>query len=150
MINQPLSKIVINLISAEIPVPNIYPLAHETVTKNMIHGPCGLLNPSSPCMKDGDCTKQFPKKFVSETRVNASGGYPEYTRRNNGTSIVRTISVNQRLTIDNRWVVPHNLYLCTKFNAHINVESCASIDAIKYVFKYVYKGHDRASVSLEE
>ena len=98
MINQPLSKIMINLISAEIPDPSIYPLAHETVTK----------------------------------------------------SIVKTITGNQRLIIDNRWAVPHNLYLCTKFSAHINVESCASIDAIKYIFKYVNKGHDRASVTLEE
>ena len=48
-----------NLNSGKIPEPNIYTLAHETVTKNMIHDPCGILNPSSPCIKDGDCTKQF-------------------------------------------------------------------------------------------
>jgi hypothetical protein len=32
---------------------------------------------------------------------------------------------------------------------HINVEICNTVQAIKYLFKYVYKGHDRASVSIE-
>ena len=40
------------------------------------------------------------------------------------------------------------LYLAAKYNAHINVEICSSISAIKYLFKYVYKGHDCAIVQL--
>nr|XP_051196959.1 uncharacterized protein LOC127310315 [Lolium perenne] len=36
------------------------------------------------------------------------------------------------------------------FNCHINVEICSSIKAVKYLFKYIYKGHDRASVSVSE
>jgi hypothetical protein len=36
-----------------------------------------------------------------------------------------------------------------KYNAHINVEVCASFTSVKYVYKYVYKGHDRASVSIQ-
>jgi hypothetical protein len=43
---------------------------------------------------------------------------------------------------DNRWVVPHNPYLTKMFNAHINVEVCAGILSVKYLFKYVYKGPD--------
>ncbi|KAG2214033.1 hypothetical protein INT45_003163, partial [Circinella minor] len=43
---------------------------------------------------------------------------------------------------------PHNVYLCTKYDAHINVEICTSIHSIKYVYKYVYKGHDRASARV--
>ena len=31
----------------------------------------------------------------------------------------------------------------------MNVEACSSIKACKYLFKYVYKGHDRASFSVE-
>jgi hypothetical protein len=34
------------------------------------------------------------------------------------------------------------------FNCHINVEVCTSIAAIKYLYKYVYKGHDRAQVDI--
>jgi len=45
-------------------------------------------------------------------------------------------------------VVPHNVYLLTKYDAHINVEVCNNIRAVKYLFKYVYKGHDRATVEI--
>ncbi|GFU92488.1 ATP-dependent DNA helicase [Trichonephila clavipes] len=40
------------LISEEIPNPETDRKLYDTVTKNMIHGPCGALNPSSPCMKE--------------------------------------------------------------------------------------------------
>jgi hypothetical protein len=50
--------------------------------------------------------------------------------------------------LDNRYVVPYNPYLCKKFNAHINVEVYSHMTAIKYLFKYVYKGPDRATVEI--
>ncbi len=50
--------------------------------------------------------------------------------------------------LDNRWVVPHNVYLSTKYNAHINVEVCNNICVVKYLFKYVYKGHDCVTVKI--
>jgi hypothetical protein len=52
------------------------------------------------------------------------------------------------IELDNRWVVRHNVYLLTKYDAHINVEVCNNIRAVKYLFKYVYKGHDRATVEI--
>ncbi len=52
------------------------------------------------------------------------------------------------IELDNRWVVLHNVYLLTKYDAHINVEVCNNIHAIKYMFKYIYKGHDRATVEI--
>ncbi|GBM41345.1 hypothetical protein AVEN_241497-1 [Araneus ventricosus] len=36
-----------------------------------------------------------------------------------------------------------------KFNAHINVEECASVKSVKYLYKYVYEGHDAALVRLQ-
>ena len=50
--------------------------------------------------------------------------------------------------LDNRSVVPYNPYFLRKYNAHINVEACMSIHSIKYVFKYVYKGHDCALYTI--
>jgi hypothetical protein len=41
--------------------------------------------------------------------------------------------------------VPYNTGLLMRYNCHINVEACSSIKAVKYQFKYVYKGHDQAS-----
>jgi len=52
------------------------------------------------------------------------------------------------IELDNRWVVLHNVYLSTKYNAHINVEVCNNICVVKYLFKYIYKGHDRATVDI--
>ena len=31
-----------------------------------------------------------------------------------------------------------------------NIEACNSIKSVKYLYKYVYKGHDRANVEILE
>jgi len=36
-----------------------------------------------------------------------------------------------------------------RYQCHINVEVCSSITAVKYLYKYVYKGHDRALVVVQ-
>ena len=38
--------------------------------------------------------------------------------------------------------------MITKYNTHINVKICSSILSVKYLYKYVYKGHDRATITL--
>nr|XP_047144698.1 uncharacterized protein LOC124818197 [Hydra vulgaris] len=110
----------------------------------MIHGPCGILNPNSPCMKDGVCSKNYPKDFNVNT-VAVHNGYPRYRRRDNG--LVINIKGNN---VDNRWVVPYNPWLSKKYQAHINVEACMSVKAVKYLFKYIYKGHDCANALINE
>ncbi|KAG6641259.1 hypothetical protein CIPAW_09G061200 [Carya illinoinensis] len=50
--------------------------------------------------------------------------------------------------LDNRWVIPYNPYLLATFDCHINVEICSTIKAVKYLYKYVYKGHDRVAFNL--
>jgi len=50
--------------------------------------------------------------------------------------------------LDNHWVVPHNVYLSTKYDAHINIEVCNNSHAVKYLFKYVYKRHDHVIVKI--
>ncbi|KAK9706455.1 hypothetical protein RND81_07G125900 [Saponaria officinalis] len=34
------------------------------------------------------------------------------------------------------------------FDCHLNVEVCSTIQAVKYLYKYVYKGHDRISFNV--
>jgi len=70
-------------------------------------------------------------------------GYPIYRRRDTG----HTILVHG-IELDNRWVVSHNVYLLTKYDAHINIKVYNNIHVVKYLFKYVYKGHDRATVEI--
>jgi hypothetical protein len=40
--------------------------------------------------------------------------------------------------LDNRWVIPFNPSLLMLNNCHINVELCSSINALKYLYKYIY------------
>ena len=54
------------------------------------------------------------------------------------------------VVVDNRFVVAYNPWLTTKYDAHINVEFCSSIKAVKYLYKYIFKGHDRATVSFNQ
>ena len=131
-------------ISAELPDPNLDPLAFSLVQEFMLHGPCGEANIYCQCMKDGKCSKKYPKPFRSETSFDPDG-YPLYRRRDNG-----IISWKNDVQLDNRWVVPHNLDVLKKYQAHINVEACNKTYLIKYLFKYVNKGFDCAKVSFKK
>jgi hypothetical protein len=74
-----------DVISAELPDPTdskTKPL-FDIVSKHLIHGPCGDLNPQCVCMENNKCTKSFPKQFLNETNANTDG-YPLYRRRDNG------------------------------------------------------------------
>lgn len=53
----------------------------------MIHGPCSVLNPTSPCMDNGVCTKGYPKQFIEKTLANVDG-YPLYKRRDDGHNVI--------------------------------------------------------------
>jgi hypothetical protein len=55
-----------SIISAEIPNETIDPKLHAVMTKNMIHGPCGVFNNNSPCMIDGKCSKRYPRDLIAE------------------------------------------------------------------------------------
>ncbi|XP_077985123.1 uncharacterized protein LOC144439763 [Glandiceps talaboti] len=131
-------------VSAEIPDPNLLPTLHQVVTSHMIHGQCGQINKNSPCMRDNKCTKRFPKEFSSCNVANPHG-YPIYRRRDQHIEIEKHGAI-----LDNRWIVPYNPYLSTKYQAHINVEICSSVTAVKYLYKYVYKGHDRIIAGLQQ
>lgn len=74
------------IISSEIPDPAVDPKLLEVVTTKMIHGPCGQPNPHSPCMVDNNCSKRYPRPFLSEI-ITGNDGFPMYRRRlpeNNG------------------------------------------------------------------
>ncbi|CAN1780527.1 ATP-dependent DNA helicase pif1 [Linum perenne] len=132
-------KIFGRTIAPEIPNKHLDPKCYEAVTKFMIHGPCGSLNPKSSCTVDGKCTKHFPKKFCSQTTIDADG-FPRYRRKEDGIFVTAN-----NITLDNRFVVPYNRYLLLRFQAHINLEFCNKSRSIKYLFKYINKPPDRAS-----
>ena len=136
------------IISAEIPNPSTHPKLHSIIRDRMIHTPCKH-SKNGNCLRNGKCTKYFPKNFENKTKQ-TKDGYPLYKRRNveNGGFTCKVPSKNGIIDVDNRWVVPYNPYLCLKYNSHINVEICSTIASIKYLYKYIYKGPDKAIISI--
>ncbi|SGY19866.1 BQ5605_C017g08357 [Microbotryum silenes-dioicae] len=117
------------IVTAEIPDRDKFPALFETITNSMLHRRC-----NRPCNhtchdKHGKCTKQFPKRL--QPRTTSKDGVQEevYTDAN---------------------VVPTNPFLASKYNCHVNVEIASGVAAIKYLYKYVYKGHDRTSFTIDE
>jgi hypothetical protein len=141
-----------SLICAEIPDPDTQPRLYAIVTGSMVHGPCGVayqhLNPK--CGTDADptkCKSHYPKDFAEETtRGNRSA--PLYRRRNNGRTITVGHGRNRAEGVDNRYIVPFNPFLSTKFNCHINLEVTQGTHTVKYIFKYVYKGQPLITAEL--
>ena len=136
-----------NIISAELPDPEVDRELYDIVKANMIHGPCGKdLNKDAQCMVNGKCSKQYPRSLREETET-GQDGYPSYRRRKGRQTTIKMF--NRRVvTITNEWIVPYCPLLTKIFNAHINVEWCNSVKSIKYVCKYINKGPDAAMFAL--
>jgi hypothetical protein len=64
-----------NIISAELLPEGT--LLYDIIKCCNIHGPCGVQNPTSLCMQDGKCKKQFPKEFQQVTVI-GEDSYPKY------------------------------------------------------------------------
>ena len=142
-----------SLMSSEFPLFDDQLL--ELIKSFMVHTPCGPGHKlDAPCIVNGSCSKNFPKPFREHTTVNEDSY--ACTRRTNTAGLppddrlnVRGFQPNQPIfQLDNQWVVCHSRYLIWKYRCHINVESIASIKAIKYIYKYVYKGHDRTTMEF--
>ncbi|XP_071695348.1 uncharacterized protein [Rutidosis leptorrhynchoides] len=129
---------------AEIPSQINDPEGFRAVTEYMLHGPCGGTHMDAPCIVDKQCSKHFPKPYYAETTIDEEG-YANYRRRNNGIKFKKN-----NTPLDNSFVVPYNRYLLLKYNAHINVEWCNRSRAIKYLFKYLNKGPDCATIVIQE
>jgi hypothetical protein len=66
-------------------------------------------------------------------------------RRDDGREVKKA-----NLVFTNQHVVPFNKFLTLMFEAHINVEILVNSTAIKYLYKYITKGHDRSHLSLKK
>nr|KAJ0228155.1 hypothetical protein LSAT_V11C100011050 [Lactuca sativa] len=138
----PTVEIIDPIISAEIPDRIEDPELYSLVNEFMVHGPCGAENMNCPCMVDKKCSKNFPKQFSNHSSVDQNG-FPLYRRRNDGHFVEKS-----GVRLDNRNVVPYNKYLLKRYQAHINIEWCNQGSSIKYLFKYINKGPDRATVAV--
>ena len=119
------------------------PIGYDVVLAFMVHGPSGALSSYSPCMSKGKCSKCYPKKFCEQTSI-LENGFAQYLRPNNGLVVHRN-----GVDIDNRFIVPHNVDLLVKYQAHINVERVNHDGMHKYLFKYVTKWFDCARIGFQ-
>ncbi|OAV99820.1 hypothetical protein PTTG_25306 [Puccinia triticina 1-1 BBBD Race 1] len=106
----------------------------------MLHGPCR----GRPCWNGKNCKLGYPKPFSDRT-VNVDGAYPVYLQRDTGRTIVKHTT-----TFNNGHVVPYCPFLSRAFNCHINVEIPVNTSAIKYLYKYITKGHDRLTMLVDD
>ena len=138
-------NVIDDVISAEIPDKNQQPVLYKKVKSFMIHGPCGHMDANAPCMAEREdgrvCIRNFPKLPQPETCI-SDNAFPKYRRR-----CVHTVS-RRHHDLSDQWVVPYNPYLLCKFDAHINVELCASINSYKYIYKYIFKMPEEAIVEF--
>ena len=128
-----------SVVRAEIPNREEEPQLFIVVLKHMVHGPCGGFNNSAPCMKQGHCKRCFPKPFANST-IQGNDAYPIYRRRNN---LPVALPTCPNIMVDNSWIIPYNPWLILKYDCHINVEVCASVKSVKYLYKYIHRGPDR-------
>ena len=111
---------------------------HATVLKCMIHGPCGVRNPRSPCMVDGKCSKGYPKTFCKQTSWTQWSSYPSYRRRS--TDDGGSTAIVGDFVVDNSWVVPYSPFclwsmmpiLMWKLVFHHLPQSICSCTSIRY------------------
>ena len=123
-----------SFVQAELPDRKAHPVLNALLSKNHKHGPCK----QKPCGKtlkpDGRCSKHFPKPWREADTLGPNGS-PEYKRRDaahGGNDM-------------NSMLVAYNWVLSWRYRCHLNVEICSSISSVKYLYKYVCKGHDRVA-----
>ncbi len=119
----------------------------KLVLEHMIHGPCGEGYPRYPCTDNEkkECTKGYPKNFCDHTHID-DRGYVNYKRPEGNTATTN----NGKYEIDNRNVVPYCPALLLLLECHCNVEIASSVHIIKYLFKYIHKGPDRAKAAVTD
>jgi hypothetical protein len=82
-----------------------------------------------------------------------ANGFPLYQRRQGvGDKPIIQLPSNRNteVTLDDQLVVPYNPYFSKKYQAHINVEVCCGVHAVKYFHVNVYKGEGRVTVHVTQ
>ena len=122
--------------SAKISSLHQFPVLHETISNQMMHGPCGQDSINCSYMVNNTCNKNFPFPFCDHTNINVRG-YPQYQRRQNGRVVQKQVPGGVMVALTNQDVVPYNKYLCQKYNCHMNIEARMTIAAVKCLYKYI-------------
>jgi hypothetical protein len=127
------------LVYAKIPDPATEPTLYKLVSEFHTHGPCRNYG----CWTGKNCKLGYPKPFTPRTVI-VDGAYPSYLRRDEGRTIQKGSSI-----FTNGNIVPYIKFLTLMFECHINVEIPVNSTAIKYLYKYITKGHNRSYMAVD-
>ena len=119
----------------------------ELVLEHMVHNDCSGPNGKyCPCYdeKTKGCRGDYPKPHVSISKVGGEHVRTSYRRRV-GPEWTAQLGCRQ---VNNKWIVPYNPWLLLKYRTHLNVEAVTGSEAVKYLYKYIYKGSDHASAAV--
>ncbi|SGY12269.1 BQ5605_C011g06448 [Microbotryum silenes-dioicae] len=128
------------IVTAEIPDRNKFPALFETITNSMLHRQCDRPGQHTCHDNHGKGMKRLKPRTTSK-----DGGYPHY-RCCGIHQYVKFPGTAQEEVYTDANVVPTNPLLVSKYNCHVNVEIASGVAAIKYL----YKGHDRTSFTIDE
>ncbi|XP_026459112.1 uncharacterized protein LOC113359744 [Papaver somniferum] len=99
-------------ISAEFPNEINDPILFDTVSKCMVHGPCGERDPYAACMEKGKCTKGYLKKYTDTTTLDEGIRAVKYIRKyiyKGGDRATMVLGEHDEIQqyIDARYIGPH-------------------------------------------
>ena len=92
-------------------------------------------------------SKRFPKLFNLATVI-CKDSYLEYVCQDDRQKLLVKVCC-QEVKLDNSQVVLYNLWLLYKYNTYINIKICTSMQAVKYIYKYIYKGTNYAMLTVK-
>ena len=134
-----------NLFQATIPDKDKEPLLFSLVSDHHVHD-CEKGN----CIdEDGNCRFHYRFENCDETSLFSSQRV-KWKRPNNGNVIKKYCYKKKKfIYYDNRDIVPYNPALLLRYKCHIFFDICTTkLAAVRYLFSYVFKGEDYASVVI--
>lgn len=144
-----------SIISADIPA-NKNPSLCQFVLKDNMHSPLRSVQPF--CREHGwhDLHETIPKTVPEGNKARRCTAVhhlpPKSTWSWKGNSSLDKLTIRTQYHNWKYWQIkgsPNSPTLSIMFQCHLNVELCVSrVSAIKYLFKYVHKRNDRATVQL--
>ena len=122
------------------------------VLTHMVHGCTHGCHPNDPAQ---DCIKGCPWPFAEETTFDARG-YPHHRRApcdgHCPNCLAGRAAYGKHNVCLNRLIVEYNGALLEYWQGHANVKFAGSVELFEYLYKYLFKGPDKASydVTMDE
>lgn len=119
------------LVRAELPTEEEDAELRRLILKHNMHPQSHLTVPYSRCNKNGKCIYKFPIPLQAMTSFNEFGNI-----------------LFRRRKEEDRWVVSHIPGLLREMQTHIHVDVCSHVGVVMYLYKYLFKGVDKAKMGI--